>query len=91
MGANNGSGQPYFFMCHGCRRIKGSLGYSDKGSRLAVKLTGRKRYANRGGNAGGRNSTHAREYKCSDCGHIGWSRHIDLEDKERHEASVAST
>lgn len=42
-----------------------------------ISLTGRKRVMSIG-NAGNRNSKHSREYKCS-CGHVGWSRHVDLE------------
>jgi hypothetical protein len=28
----------------------------------------------------------AREYRCLDCGYIGWSRHVDLKHMEKRDA-----
>lgn len=86
-GTNAGTGQPLTFQCSNCRNIKGAVrrpGYTPRGYIERVRLTGRKRLA-RHGNAGGRNSTYKREYKCLDCRHVGWSRHSDLEAKEAKE------
>jgi hypothetical protein len=49
---------------------KGS-GYCD-----AVTLTGRRKPFP---TCGIRHGMINREYRCSDCGHVGWSRHTDLE------------
>lgn len=46
-------------------------GYAD-----AVTLTGRRK---KHSTCGIRHGMISREYRCSDCGHVGWSRHIDLE------------
>lgn len=66
-GKNNGTGQPMFFKCAGCRGA----------TRFDVDLTGRIRPAPLG-NARGRSDLNCREYKCRKCGHVGWSRHTDL-------------
>jgi len=88
MGANNGTGQPYFFQCSKCRRRNNSR----HRSRLPytghqVKLTGRKKPLSRSqqGTGGARVSQERREYECLDCGHVGWSRHKDLEHKEKRD------
>lgn len=85
-GTNAGTGQPLTFQCSNCRRIKGAVrppGYIPRGYIGRVRLTGRKRFANPKGNASRRSSTHAREYECLDCGHVGWSRHTDLKYLEK--------
>jgi predicted RNA-binding Zn-ribbon protein involved in translation (DUF1610 family) len=46
-------------------------GYAD-----AVTLTGRRK---KHSTCGIRHGMISREYRCSDCGHVGWSRHIGLE------------
>jgi hypothetical protein len=73
MGSNNGTGQPYWFRCSKCRSTTrgGSGGWS-----ADVTLTGRRRPHR--GKAGARNSFIDREYECGDCGHVGWSCHVDL-------------
>ncbi len=74
MGANNGTGQPNFFRCSKCRSTL--RGGRNTGWAGCVNLTGRKRPHR--GKAGARNSFIDREYVCQDCGHVGWSCHIDL-------------
>lgn len=79
MGANNGTGQPHFFVCPVERstRIVRILGPH------RVELTGRTRDESRlrrkHGRGGGRMSRTSREYRCLTCGHVGWSAHVDLE------------
>jgi hypothetical protein len=92
MGANNGTGQPFAFRCGRCRRTGGNGGHynprtgrrehSRNGWVGSVSLTGRKRPQRNQGRGGSRVSDEEREYECGDCGHVGWSRHSDLEDKE---------
>ncbi len=43
-----------------------------------VKLTGRRKEIN-DGMARNRSSNYRYEYRCGNCGYIGWSRHVDLE------------
>lgn len=74
MGGNNGTGQPNNFRCSACR--KELWGDPDHGWASCVRLTGRKRPHR--GKAGARNSYIDREYTCLDCGHTGWSCHIEL-------------
>lgn len=72
MGSNNGTGQPYWFRCSKCRStVRGGhkTGYD-------VLLTGRKREHR--GKVGARITHIDREYVCLDCGHYGWSAHIEL-------------
>lgn len=49
---------------------------------MHVALTGRTRLTK---HRGQRQSLTSREYKCQDCGHVGWSKHIDLERKAEKE------
>jgi hypothetical protein len=76
-GSNAGTGRPIHFRCSGCRA--GARPWP-AGGFTSVVLTGRDRAA-KAGTAGTRNSARAREYRCLDCGHVGWSRHTDLERK----------
>lgn len=75
-GKGSGTGSPFFFRCSKCRRWgkvwrgMGS-GYVDR-----VELTGRTRKYR--GNLEQRMTNVSREYRCLDCGHVGWSRHVDL-------------
>ena len=84
---------PIIFMCSRCRgRRYGFLTYESKplsmlGTSHDVRLTGRKRSTPHG-RSGIRNSHHKREYYCRKCGHTGWSRHIDLQHKERYEENL---
>lgn len=82
-GTNGGTGQAFSFRCSKCRKLgkQFSTGYVDK-----VVLTGRKKDMKHMGNAHGRTDRYAREYRCLDCGHCGFSRHIDLMHKESRES-----
>ena len=91
-GTNAGTGRPISFQCWKCRRKKGRLlegrvrdilGHKGRANR--VWLTGNKR-DNGNGNAGCGNDIFDREYICDDCGHQGWSRHIELARKEERES-----
>ena len=86
-GTNAGTGQPNWFRCYGCRKRHGTNeyfrrdGYLDTaklGVLTRVVLTGKTRPAPTG-RGGIRNSHTVRQYRCLDCGHVGWSRHVDLE------------
>lgn len=75
-GSNAGTGRPLHFKCSQCRLVGSRRGYA-----VDVDLTGRKKTL-KTSNAGIRNSKTEREYRCRNCGHVGWSRHMDLERKE---------
>lgn len=71
-----GIGNPLLFRCSRCRLRDGAWRpKSDRGWIGCVKLTGRKR---RGRRAGPRADIWRREYRCMDCGHVGWSNHVEL-------------
>lgn len=76
-GTNAGTGQPITFQCPMWRRQP----YGRRTVRHQVKLTGRKRKRSRC--TRGRMTKFLREFVCLDCGHLGWSAHVDLERMER--------
>lgn len=76
-GNNNGTGVPMWFRCSSCRgkgyaRLSGPI----YGSASRVTLTGRTRKAKPSSDR--RNDSLSREYRCGDCRHTGWSRHVEL-------------
>lgn len=80
---NSGAGSPVWFRCTLCRRRYGQFG-KDCGFASRVTLTGRtKPQPPRGTHTspGLRSTDTLREYTCDDCGHTGWSNHIELERK----------
>lgn len=89
MGRSSGTGQPNWFGCTQCRkhwytysRTNGAYGHRH-GHVDEVTLTGRVRKVPAG--RGGQRVTFTRyEYRCEHCGHVGWSRHIDLAYKADH-------
>ena len=85
MGQSAGGGEPLNFQCAKCRRRNSRDICVTEGH--AVTLTGRKRARMSRGLQVGRHGHVSREYKCSDCGHVGWSRHNDLERTERRQAA----
>lgn len=78
MSRSFGTGSPVWFRCTKCR----STLNPDRraGDITRVRLTGRERPRRRSKHHPiGSRSTHvAREYECLDCGHVGWSTHVDL-------------
>jgi hypothetical protein len=74
-GTNAGTGQLVHFRCSQCRKRRWKW---PNGAVQRVKVTGRTRLVPRG-RKGRRTSYWRFEYKCQDCLHIGWSRHIDVE------------
>jgi len=82
-GTNAGTGQPLAFRCAKCRIERpyrpGASGIRwGPSSGINVKLTGRTRPKGRVSALGPRMDRIAREYRCLDCGHVGWSHHYDL-------------
>lgn len=78
MSRSAGTGSPVWFRCSKCRStVRGSKG----GWAGDVTLTGRERktvsFRRRYSCLGTRSTCIDREYRC-ECGHVGWSNHIDL-------------
>lgn len=48
-------------------------------------LTGRVQTRKIIGVNAGRSTEKAYQYKCRDCRHVGWSRHIEIHEKAQHE------
>lgn len=83
MGESAGAGSPLFFRCLKCRQ---SGRANPTGGAQRVELTGAtKRRTNHRVALGVRSSQISRQYRCLDCGYLGWSNHKDLERKEVHE------
>lgn len=79
MSRSSGAGSPVFFRCSRCKKTHGVR----DGRRYVT--TGRKREAHtaKGHATGIRSANSAYEYRCLECGFVGWSRHRDVERKFR--------
>jgi hypothetical protein len=70
-------GFPLTFRCGKCRSTLNPE--TDTGRAGRVDLTGRTKPYAKGGRCANRHADGAsREYRCLDCGHVGWSSHRDL-------------
>jgi hypothetical protein len=87
MSRSAGTGSPTWFACSGERAERAVLPARVAPRKHEVVLTGRTRPArDKPGSARGlRSSDTNREYRCSTCGHLGWSNHIDLERRSQRE------
>lgn len=82
------TGQPHFFRCTRCNRRQSMApgrhprntqgAWGEGGFAKDCVLTGRKRETR--STFGGNMDRYEREYRCSTCGHVGWSRHPQLRD-----------
>ncbi len=82
MGRGKSAGQPLDFQCSACRKTKYQMFPRRRfpeshGLVLDVTLTGKAKAVN-DGRANGRSSNTRVQYKCNDCGHVGWSRHVEI-------------
>lgn len=81
-----GQGQPNQFQCSACRKRKpwhpdaDEAGDYQKGRLHRITLTGKSK-AIWDGKASGRSTNTRFEYKCNDCGHVGWTRHYTVLNK----------
>jgi hypothetical protein len=75
MGANNGTGWPITVRCSKCKAGRDWRNSRDDGTRLV--RTGLTRPYH-GGNLGARGIDTFHQYRCLDCKHVGWSRHVDI-------------
>jgi predicted RNA-binding Zn-ribbon protein involved in translation (DUF1610 family) len=72
-GTNAGTGQPLTLRCAKCRKSDVRRGTS-RGTNL--EATGRLRPVT---HRGVRQTNRKIQYRCRDCGHVGWTQHIDAE------------
>jgi hypothetical protein len=77
-GKNYGTGQPFWFRCSNCRRNHPAHRDEPRfeGRLDRVRLTGKVRTVPQA--SGRRVCDVVVQYECRDCGHIGWSRHVDI-------------
>lgn len=80
-GTNAGTGHRLFARCSKCAswESEGRLGFK-------ISPTGARRVRRMNNAGSGRvDGTYQYEYRCPDCGHVGWSRHSGLARKYRAE------
>jgi predicted RNA-binding Zn-ribbon protein involved in translation (DUF1610 family) len=81
MGRSAGPGSPLTFRCATCRSLPDFI-VREAGWKYGrnVVRTGRERERrpNKGSALGVRSLREQHEYRCKDCGHVGWSRHTDI-------------
>lgn len=75
--AGGGTGAPAYFRCSRCRRARVRW---PSGCHTRVELTGKSR-KNNSSTKWPRVAYAHYQYRCLDCGHIGWSNHVQLADK----------
>jgi hypothetical protein len=73
-GTNGGTGYPFTLRCGKCRTSRARRDDPKRGLNLVA--TGRTRSA---ANKGIRQTNRRIEYECLDCGHAGWTQHMDAE------------
>lgn len=74
MGSNGGTGYPVWLRCAKCRKTGRDQGQFREG----LVATGRtKPLATH--HRGFRSTNRRIEIRCLDCGHVGWTKHIDAE------------
>lgn len=71
-GTNAGTGQPLTLRCAKCK----TTWRRDYGGGTNLEATGRTKPVP---HRGIRQTTRKIEYRCRDCGHVGWTQHIDAE------------
>jgi len=83
MGRSAGAGFPLTLRCAMCKKRRGYSLARDQNSNIGTNLvaTGKTEPVKRDGHHthGMRQANQRIEYRCTDCGHIGWSRHTDAE------------
>jgi len=79
-GTNGGTGYPYHLQCGRCKRSLHSVFHDAVHFRRGYRLvaTGRTKPL-KTAHRGIRCTDRRIEYRCLDCGHVGWSKHIATE------------
>ena len=74
-GTSGGTGLPLFLRCAKCKK------YSDWRSHRPIHLeaTGKTKPCKKWSAGGIRQARQYIEYRCLDCGHVGWSKHADAQ------------
>jgi hypothetical protein len=82
MNWNAGAGYPLTFRCSRCKVMRDWRNPGDR-SGLRYEVTGRTRPLRKKGSVGPRCSNFEAEYRCLDCAHVGWSKHVDVTSRVR--------
>lgn len=91
MGGGRGcyAGQPLSFACSKCRKSRGFYNHETRRSSHHIgrhyMLTGKTRKQRSQGSNVHHWPDTAYQYKCLGCGHVGWSRHPDVQRLHNHE------
>lgn len=78
-GTNAGTGHPLTLRCAKCRLGRDWRRHSDRGTRLEATGKWKRICALEYPIAHLRLTWRRIQYRCLDCGHIGWTRHVDAE------------
>ena len=77
MPGSTGTGYPHTFRCAKCKRLRDyKRGTGRQGTNLDA--TGRVKHIPEHRNGGLRCLWYLAEYRCRDCGHVGWSKHGNM-------------
>lgn len=77
-GTNAGTGYPIFFKCPKCVRRAGWRNEGNHGFKYEVTGKVRPLTSAQQGHGNPRAVYYRVQFKCLECGHVGWSRHKDL-------------
>jgi predicted RNA-binding Zn-ribbon protein involved in translation (DUF1610 family) len=75
-GTNGGTGYPNWLRCWACRRAASRYIHGEGLRGNLLVATGRTKPMR---HRGCRQTNRKIEYRCLDCGHVGWTQHIDAE------------
>lgn len=73
-GSNAGTGHPLTLRCTRCKRYRDYKDPAQRDKGCHLEATGRTRPRERLG--GARTTNRKIEYRCLDCGHVGWTIHV---------------
>lgn len=77
MSMSQGTGQPHFLKCSKCRSTLRNKRSTRNGTNLVATGKTSDVYGRAASTGGSRVMRMRVQYRCLDCGHIGWSRHVD--------------
>jgi hypothetical protein len=78
MSRSAGPGQPIRFKCNMCRRWRSQLVPPRTGLKWEATGNIRELFSPTAGSGGRSDTSRVHEYRCNECGHVGWSRHKDV-------------
>lgn len=82
MSRSAGPGSPLYFRCTRCKTLR-PRNAPQRGMNYVATGNVRPASHNKNHARGIRSTSHAYEYRCLDCQHVGWSTHADVEKKHK--------